>query len=38
MNKLSDDIKKNTSDEYKKTDRAFSGIFDFKVRPYGKFA
>ena len=26
------------SDKYKKSDKTFSGIFDFKVRPYGKFA
>ena len=30
--------KKISSDKYKKSDRAFSGVFDFKVRPYGKFA
>ena len=34
--KLSADIKKNSSDKYKKSDQAFSGVF--KVRPYGKFA
>ena len=37
MNKLSDDIKK-LSDKCKKSGRAFSGVFEFKVRPYGKFA
>ena len=26
------------SDKYKKIAQAFSGVFDFKVRPYGKFA
>ena len=31
-------IKKNPSDKYKKRYRAFSGAFDFKVRPYRKFA
>ena len=30
--------KKNSSDMYKKSNRAFSGVFDFKVRPYWKFA
>ena len=30
--------KKKSSDKYKKSDQAFSGVFDFKVRPYGKFA
>ena len=29
---------KISSDQYKESDQAFSGVFDFKVRPYGKFA
>ena len=29
--KLSDDMKKISSDKYKKSDQAFSGVFDFKV-------
>ena len=37
-NKLSDDIKKNSSDKYKKRYHVFSGVFDFNIRPYGKFA
>ena len=31
-------MKKNSSDKYKKMDHVFSGAFDFKVGPYGKFA
>ena len=30
-------MKKMSSDKYKKSEQAFSGVFDFKVRPYGKF-
>ena len=30
--------KKISSDKHKKSGQAFSGVFDFKVRPYGKFA
>ena len=31
-------LPKNSSDKYKQRHTAFSGVFNLKLRPYGKFA